>query len=137
MFEGLLDKLRRYVSPIFLALLVASFVLWYIAKLNYTYTTEQEIRVNVDGEKFDVECVVEGVGTNLFGYNVYMSKRLSIPLSELNYRIARAEEGENGISKQMIIIEPMSLQSAISVRFSDIKVISVGTIPEIPLPEEK
>ena len=31
--------LRRYISPVFLALLVASFILWYIAKLNYTYTT--------------------------------------------------------------------------------------------------
>ena len=26
--------LRRYISPVFLALLVASFILWYIAKLN-------------------------------------------------------------------------------------------------------
>ena len=44
--------LRRYVSPVFLALLVASFILWYIAKLNYTYTTEQPFTVNVDGERF-------------------------------------------------------------------------------------
>ena len=43
--------LRRYVSPVFLALLVASFILWYIAKLNYTYTTEQPFTVNVDGER--------------------------------------------------------------------------------------
>ena len=53
--------LRRYVSPVFLALLVASFILWYIAKLNYTYTTEQPFTVNVDGERFKVSCVVEGV----------------------------------------------------------------------------
>ena len=46
--------LRRYVSPVFLALLVASFILWYIAKLNYTYTTEQPFTVNVDGERFKV-----------------------------------------------------------------------------------
>ena len=44
--------LRRYISPVFLALLVASFILWYIAKLNYTYTTEQPFTVNVDGERF-------------------------------------------------------------------------------------
>ena len=48
------------------------------------YTTEQPFTVNVDGERFKVSCVVEGVGTNLFGYRVYMSKRLRIPLSELN-----------------------------------------------------
>ena len=48
--------LRRYVSPVFLALLVASFILWYIAKLNYTYTTEQPFTVNVDASvsKFPV-----------------------------------------------------------------------------------
>ena len=45
--------LRRYVSPVFLALLVASFILWYIAKLNYTYTTEQPFTVNVDGERVE------------------------------------------------------------------------------------
>ena len=34
--------LRRYISPVFLALLVASFILWYIAKLNYCllYTSD-------------------------------------------------------------------------------------------------
>ena len=47
--------LRRYVSPVFLALLVASFILWYIAKLNYTYTTEQPFTVNVDGERFKTD----------------------------------------------------------------------------------
>lgn len=86
--------LRRYISPVFLALLVASFILWYIAKLNYTYTTEQPFTVNVDGERFKVSCVVEGVGTNLFGYRVYMSKRLRIPLSELKFRSVKAEDGE-------------------------------------------
>ena len=66
--------LRRYVSPVFLALLVASFILWYIAKLNYTYTTEQPFTVNVDGERFKVSCVVEGVGTNLFLSLIHISE---------------------------------------------------------------
>ena len=50
--------MHRYVSPVFLALLVASFILWYIAKLSYTYTTEQTVRVSVDGQPFEVTCVV-------------------------------------------------------------------------------
>ncbi len=66
--DSLLKWMHRYVSPVFLALLVASFILWYIAKLSYIYTTEQVVRVSVDGSRFDVTCVVEGVGTNLFGY---------------------------------------------------------------------
>lgn len=120
------------MSPVFLALLVASFILWYIAKLSYTYTTEYTVRVNVDGEKFDVVCVVEGIGTNLFGYRVYMNKSLNIPLSELKYKRSR-EEGHEG----MIIISPEALQKALSVRFSDIKVVSIGAIPEIELPEKE
>ncbi len=77
--ENFLHWIRRYVSPVFLALLVASFILWYLAKLSYTYTTEQTIRVNIDGQPIEVACVVEGLGTNLFGYRVYSSKRLRIP----------------------------------------------------------
>lgn len=128
--ENLLNRMHRYVSPVFLVLLVASFILWYIAKLNYTYTTEQVVRVSVDGVPFEVTCVVEGVGTNLFGYRVYMNKRLRIPLSELKYKPSH-EEGHEG----KIVIEPHSLQNAISVRFSDIKVASIGAVPEIDKPE--
>ena len=80
---------HRYVSPVFLALLVASFILWYIAKLNYTYTTEQVVRLDVDGQRFEVTCVVEGVGTNLFAYRVYMNKVLRIPLTELKFKRSR------------------------------------------------
>ncbi|WP_418982974.1 hypothetical protein [Alistipes sp.] len=129
--ENLWKWMHRYVSPVFLALLIASFILWYIAKLSYTYTTEQTVRVNVDGEPFEVTCVVEGVGTNLFGYRVYMNKTLRIPLAELKYKRSH-EEGHEG----KLIIDPQSLQSAISVRFSDIKVISIGTVPEIDKPEQ-
>ncbi len=99
--DNLLKWMHRYVSPVFLALLVASFILWYIAKLSYTYTTEQVVRVSVDGEPFEVTCVVEGVGTNLFGYRVYMNKTLRIPLSELKYKRSR-EEGHEG----KVVIDP-------------------------------
>ena len=122
-----LKSLKGYVPPVFLAMLVASFILWYIAKLSYTYTTEQVIPVTVDGRKFKVTCVVEGIGTNLFGYKVYMNNSISIPLSKLKY--APVADGEG-----MIAIDPSSLQSAISVHYSDIKIIKIGVIPEILKP---
>ena len=121
---------HRYVSPVFLALLVASFILWYIAKLNYTYTTEQVVRLDVDGQRFEVTCVVEGVGTNLFAYRVYMNKVLRIPLTELKFKRSR-EEGHEG----KVVIDPQSLQNAITVQFSDIKIVSIGAVPEIDYPE--
>jgi hypothetical protein len=37
----------------------------------------------------------------------------------------------------MYIIDPQSMQSAISVRFSDIKVISVGDVPPLRLHGEE
>ena len=89
--ENLLKWMRRYVSPVFLALLVASFILWYLAKLTYMYTTEQTIRLSIDGQPVEITCVVEGVGTNLFGYRVYMNKTLRIPLAELKTRRATGE----------------------------------------------
>lgn len=130
--DNLLKWMHRYVSPVFMALLVASFILWYIAKLSYTYTTGQTVRVDVDGQLFEVTCTVEGVGTNLFGYQVYMNKTLRIPLSELKYKPSR-EEGHEG----KIVIDPQSLQNAISKKFSDIKITSVDAIPEIDYPEQQ
>lgn len=128
--ERILIWLRRYISPVFLALLVAAFILWYIAKLSYTYTTEQTVHLNVDGRTFEVTCVVEGMGTNLFGYRVYMSKTLRIPLSELKYKRSREEGHED-----MLVLNPESLQSAISLRINDIKIVSIGAVPEIEKPE--
>lgn len=131
-FDTILGWLKRYVSPVFLVMLVASFILWYISKLTYTYTSEYTVSINTDGEKYKVTCIFEGVGTNLVGYHTNLGKSVRIPLSELKYKRSR-EEGHEG----MILIDPHSLQQAIAVRFSDVKVVSVGTIPEIQMPEKE
>ncbi len=130
MIDTLISWLRRYVSPIFLIMLVASFILWYIAKLSYTYTTEYTVKVNTDGEKYKVTCIFEGIGTNLVGYHTNFGKTVRIPLSELKYKRSR-EEGHEG----MLIIDQQSMLNAIAVRFSDVKVVSIGSIPEIPKPK--
>lgn len=130
MINTLISWLRRYVSPIFLMMLVASFILWYIAKLSYTYTTEYTVKVNTDGEKYKVTCILEGIGTNLVGYHTNFNRTIRIPLSELKYKRSR-EEGHEG----MLIIDQQSMLNAIAVRFSDVKVVSIGSIPEIPKPK--
>jgi len=132
-FESLFEQVRRYVSPVFVMLLVASFVLWYLAKLNYTYTTEQNVTVDIDGERLGVCCVVEGVGTNLLGYKLNGDKQLSIPLGELKYRWSSDEE-----LRGCIEINPQSLQNAIATRCTDIKVVSIkGSIEPIPYPRRE
>lgn len=138
------QKLRNYISPVFLAMLAVSFTLWYISKLNYTYTTDFNIKVKVNGERIVVPCVVEGKGTTLFGYGFYASRRANIPLSELNYDVvqvpATPEEGEKPDSLMKTVykvrISPISMQDAISVRFSDLKIVSVGDFPDIDMPEK-
>lgn len=129
-------RLKRAISPVFIGLLCASFILWYILKLQYTYTTNFSVLVNIDGERLRVPCVVEGKGVNLLGYRVYVRKELKIPLSELKYEVEQ-ERGDSGeLFGSWYRFDPQSVQSAISVRFSDIKVISVGDIPSMAMPEE-
>lgn len=124
--ESPLKWLRHYLSPVFITLLVASFVFWYLAKLNHVYTIEQAIRLSVGGREFTVMCEVEGLGTNLFAYRISTDKMLRIPLSEL--RVASSEEGR-------LAIDPQSLLHAISVRCPDLRVLSIGAVPEIDEPE--
>lgn len=135
-----MQKLRNYISPVFVALLVISFSLWYISKLNYTYTTDFNIKVKVNGERIIVPCVVEGKGSNLIGYGFYSSRRVSIPLSELNYDIVEVEvedEGTNTINHEMKVrISPISMQDALSIRFSNIKIVSVGDFNDIDIPNK-
>lgn len=135
-----LDVIRRwirgYISPVFLVLFCASFILWYIIKLGNVYTTNYDLRLNIDGESLRVPCVVEGVGTNLLGYNVYQHKELKFALSDLKYAVEQQVDEQTGeVLGRYCIIDSQSLQNAITLRFSDIKVLSVGDIPLIPLPE--
>ena len=137
------QKLRNYIPPVFLAMLAVSFTLWYISKLNYTYTTDFNIKVKVNGERLVVPCVVEGKGTTLFGYGFYASRRATIPLEELNYDIieepATTAEGAvvDSLAKEYKVrISPISMQDAISVRFSDLKIVSVGDFDDIPLSQK-
>ncbi len=120
---------RRFVSPLFLVTLLASFTLWYVTKLHYTYTTEFEVEVQIEDQNFRTMCVVEGVGTNLLGYHIYKGSSMRIPLDELSYRTISRDK------KKYLSIDKSSLSNAISVRYSDIKLISVGNHHEVQLSE--
>lgn len=121
-----------YVSPTFIILLCASFILWYILKLQYTYTTDYSVVVNINGDRLRVPCVVEGKGTNLLGYRVYMHREISIPLSDLKYTQTHMLDPQTEeVREDVLLLDAQSLHSAISVRVSDIKVISVGDVPPL------
>ncbi len=118
-------QLRRYISPVFVTLFFAAFVLWYITKLGYDYTTDYTVGVDVDGHVFDVECKIHGKGVDLFNVKVLSKQRnIAVPLSELGFEYV--EWGN-------IRIDPVSLQRALSSRMTDIDVVSVANAPVIEI----
>ena len=68
-------------------------------------------------------------------HNCCLRYSLNIPLSDLKYSVEydRGDSGE--LLGSWYNLDPQSVQSAISVRFSDIKVISIGDIPSLTFPE--
>ena len=127
--------LKSYISPAFILLFCASFVFWYILKLGNTYTTEYNILVNVDGQTLRIPSVVEGVGTNLLGYRNYTRKEIKLHLNDLKYRREEIADEATGDSQAYYVLDPQSVYNAISVRFSDIKIVSLGDIPLIAAPD--
>jgi hypothetical protein len=130
------QRLRKYISPVFLVLLGVSFTLWYISKLGYTYTSDLKVEVTVDGHNIMVPCVVEGKGSTLFGYGMYTTTSAHIPLSELKTEIIEqmVVSEEDTVVKRKMRILPVSMQDALSVRFNDLKIVSIGNFPDIDLP---
>ena len=121
-------RVVSYISPIYVAMFFAAFILWYITKLGEVYTTDHHIVVVVDGEKLDVGCTIRGKGTNLIGYTLFSKKEVfDIPSTELTFDMESiAEDGT-----PMHHIATTSLQQAIAARMSGVEVISVGSIPPI------
>ena len=53
--KDLLRKfLKQLISPVFITLLFASLILWYVSKLGYTYTTEMPVNINIDKQRLKV-----------------------------------------------------------------------------------
>ena len=134
------SKLRNYVSPVFLLLLAVSFTLWYIAKLNYTYTTDLEVEVNIDGQHIEVPCVVEAKGSTLFGYKLSGSPDVDIPLSELKYERLELPLTAEGVVDSTAVpklrISTSAMHHAMAKKFSDLKLVSVGRFDDIKEPQQ-
>ncbi len=120
--------LRSCITPGYVTMLVAAFVLWYMAKLGDTYTTECEIAIVVDGEEYGVNCTIRGKGTNLIGYSWGAKRRsIEIPLAELSFD-GMATDSDGKTYRQ---VSASSLQYALSSRMPDVDVVAVGAPPSI------
>lgn len=130
-------RIKAWISPVFISLMCISFLFWYILKLQYIYTTDFNVHLNIDGERVKVPCVVEGKGSYLVGYRLY-SKEQKIALTDLKYSVEQEFNAENdSVVGEWYVLDPQSVQSAISVRFSDIKIISLGDIPRLEIKREE
>lgn len=137
LYLGVIDSLKnpdrvgqRYISPIFVVMLLLASLLWYITKLGASYTTEIGVTIHVEDAKFSTSYVAEGVGFKLLGYNLYKGGDIKMPLKELKYKTISNKDG-----KKSIKIDETSLLNALTMRFSDIKIHSLGPIPEIGISE--
>lgn len=119
-----MNALKKYTSPVFVGLLLLSFVLWYLTKLSYTYTSKLPFDVRVAGNKFRVECVVEGTGYKLFAHRFLYNNNIAINKNQLQTTPSVINHGS-------LVINPFSLQNEISLRNDDLRIISVGELPEI------
>lgn len=125
----LYKQLCSYISPTYVAMLFAAFVLWYIAKLGDNYTTDHEVVVVVDGERLNVDCTIRGKGTNLIGYTLFSrSDKFDIPSTELTFDMDSVDEAGNRTHH----IATVSLQQALAARMTGVEIVSVGALPPIP-----
>ncbi len=122
--------LRNSVSPVFVLLLFASFVLWYIAKLDYDYTTNIPVRDNLDGYKFKVECTAEGRGSALFAHRFNMVDKTRLTFTRVLHAPLATDSCE-------IVLSPSSLMNAIATTYPDIRILSIGIIPNIRIDQQE
>ena len=120
--------LRSYITPGYLMMLFAAFVLWYITKLGEVYTADHHIVVVVEDNEIDVDCIIRGKGTNLIGYTLFSkSDVFKIPSTELTFDMESVAEDGTPLHH----IATTSLQQAIAARMTGVEVISVGAIAPI------
>ena len=126
--KGFFGCLSSYISPAYVTMLVAAFILWYITKLGDTYTTDHTVTVVIDGNSFDVGCTIRGKGTNLIGYTMAFDETVfEIASSELSFD----KEVTDDSGKTYRHITGHSMQQALASRMNDVDVVAVSKLPTI------
>ncbi|MBR4028279.1 MAG: hypothetical protein IKJ08_01685 [Alistipes sp.] len=123
-----LKRIRAYITPGYVAMVVMAFVLWYITKLGENYTTDHEVVVEIEGKEYDVDCSIRGKGTNLIRYTLSSSRsNFVVPSAELSFD--KEVTDDNGRTYRHVT--NVSLQQALNARMNDVDVIAVGAVPMI------
>ena len=119
--KTLFHNIKSRITPAFLVTLAMAFIFWYSGKLQYTYTTTIPFTVEIEGDRVRTTCMVEGTGHNLLSARYF--KRRVVKLQRFD-----------GVSNTYEI-SPTSLQNILSVRYPNLKIVSVSRMPFIVLKE--
>lgn len=125
-------RIISYITPGYVAMVVAAFVLWYITKLGENYTTDHEVVVVIEGKSYDVDCTIRGKGTNLISYTL-SNRRNNFVVSPAELSFDKEVTDDNGRTYRHVT--SVSLQQALNARMNDIDVIAVGAVPMVLLDE--
>lgn len=126
-FKKISSGLKNRVSPVFIFILCISAGMWLLTKLSYTYVAPIPVSVEVEGNNFEVECIVKGTGYRIVAHRFFKRhKDIKLTVNDVQIYPSVFNEGWYSISAH-------SLQAAISSRTSDVTVESVDGIPEIRL----
>lgn len=121
-------RIMSYITPGYVAMVVAAFILWYITKLGENYTTDHEVVVEIEGKEYDVDCTIRGKGTNLISYTLSSRRNnFVVPAAELSFD--KEVTDDNGRNYRHVT--SVSLQQALNARMNDVDVIAVGAVPMI------
>jgi hypothetical protein len=123
-------RIMSYITPGYVAMVVAAFILWYITKLGENYTTDHEVVVEIEGKEYDVDCTIRGKGTNLISYTLSSRRNnFVVPAAELSFD--KEVTDDNGRNYRHVT--SVSLQQALNARMSDVDVLAVTGVPMILL----
>lgn len=125
-------RIISYITPGYVAMVVAAFVLWYITKLGDNYTTDHDVVVVIEGKSYDVDCTIRGKGTNLISYTL-SNRRNNFVVSPAELSFDKEVTDDNGRTYRHVT--SVSLQQALNARMNDIDVIAVGAVPMVLLDE--
>ncbi|MBO7235304.1 MAG: hypothetical protein J6V05_01790 [Alistipes sp.] len=125
-------RIISYITPGYVAMVVAAFVLWYITKLGENYTTDHDVVVVIEGKSYDVDCTIRGKGTNLISYTL-SNRRNNFVVSPAELSFDKEVTDDNGRTYRHVT--SVSLQQALNARMNDIDVIAVGAVPMVLLDE--
>ena len=126
--KTLFHNIKSRITPAFLVTLAMAFIFWYSGKLQYTYTTTIPFTVEIEGDRVRTTCMVEGTGHNLLSARYF--KRRVVKLQRFDVDLLSVDGVSNTYE-----ISPTSLQNILSVRYPNLKIVSVSRMPFIILKE--